>query len=248
MKRLCNKHYKFEQHMMKEIIDVQEKMIMYEKLDVYDENRNKKGKIIERKEGEILSSDEYILAIQCWIINSNNEILLTKRKATKKNGNMWEPTGGLVQSGENSMDGAKRELKEEIGISVDDNDLILLKTNTEKGNVNVFRNIYVINKDIQINDLEFIDGEVSDAKYVTFEEFKNMVDKGEAFKWLEQFYENQKTIFELQQQNKQDLDNNQFLQKIQKYSRQKSENIVKFKINKRQITMQTMSPNKKYLL
>ena len=57
---------------------------MYEKLDVYDENRNKKGKIIERKEGEILSSDEYILAIQCWIINSNNEILLTKRKATKK--------------------------------------------------------------------------------------------------------------------------------------------------------------------
>ena len=33
---------------------------MYEKLDVYDENRNKKGKIIERKEGEILSYDEYI--------------------------------------------------------------------------------------------------------------------------------------------------------------------------------------------
>lgn len=149
---------------------------MYEKLDVYDENRNKTGRIIERKEGEILSSDEYILAIQCWIINSNNEILLTKRKTTKKDGNMWEPTGGLVQSGENSMDGAKRELKEEIGISVDDNDLILLKTNTEKGNVNVFRDVYVINKDIQINHLEFIDSEVSDAKYVTFEEFKNMID------------------------------------------------------------------------
>lgn len=46
-------------------------MIIYEKLDVYDENRNKTGRIIERKEGEILSSDEYILAIQCWIINSN---------------------------------------------------------------------------------------------------------------------------------------------------------------------------------
>ena len=152
---------------------------MYEKLDIYDDNRNKTGRIIERKEGEILSSDEYILAIQCWIINSNNEILLTKRKATKKDGNMWEPTGGLVQSGENSMDGAKRELKEEIGISVDDNDLILLKTNTEKGNVNVFRDVYVINKDIQINHLEFIDSEVSDAKYVTFEEFKNMIDIGE---------------------------------------------------------------------
>jgi|GEM_PF-6813223 hypothetical protein len=29
-------------------------MIMYEKLDVYDENRNKTGRIIERKEEEIL--------------------------------------------------------------------------------------------------------------------------------------------------------------------------------------------------
>ena len=54
--------------------------------------------------------------------------------------------------------------------------------------------------------------------------------------------ENQKTIFELQRQNKQDLDNNQFLQKIQKYSRQKINVIVKFKTYKRQITMQTMSP------
>ena len=41
---------------------------------------------------------------------------------------------------------------------------------------------------LQINDLKFIDGEVSDAKYVTFEEFKSMIDNGEAFKWLEWFY------------------------------------------------------------
>ena len=54
--------------------------------------------------------------------------------------------------------------------------------------------------------------------------------------------ENQKTIFELQQQNKQELDNNQFLQKLRKYSRQKMNNIVKFKTYERQITMQTMSP------
>ena len=43
--------------------------------------------------------------------------------------------------------------------------------------------------------------------------------------------ENQKTIFELQRQNKKELDNDQFLQKIYKYPRQKNENIVKFKIN-----------------
>lgn len=62
--------------------------------------------------------------------------------------------------------------------------------------------------------------------------------------------ENQKTIFELQQQNKQDLDNNQFLQKIQNYSRQKMNNIVKFKIYKKTNNdvdnVAILSPNKKY--
>ena len=49
--------------------------------------------------------------------------------------------------------------------------------------------------------------------------------------------ENQKTIFELQRQNKKELDNDYFLQKIKKYSRQKTNSIVKFKINKRPITI-----------
>lgn len=71
---------------------------------------------------------------------------------------MWEPTGGLVQSGENSMDGAKRELKEEIGISVDDNDLILLKTNTEKGNHDVFECIKLINPKNSVEEINEIIG------------------------------------------------------------------------------------------
>ena len=61
----------------------------------------------------------------------------TKRKADKEYGNMWEPTGGLVQSGETSIEGIIRELKEEIGIIANVNDLKLYKTNVEKGNVNV---------------------------------------------------------------------------------------------------------------
>lgn len=161
---------------------------MYEKLDIYDINRNKTGKIIERKEGVTTLFNEYILGVQCWIINSNNEILLTKRKADKKDGNMWEPTGGLAQSGEKSLDAVKRELKEEIGITVNDDDLKLLKTNIDIGNVNVIRDIYIINKDISINDIKFIDKEVSEAQYVTFEEFKTMIDNGEVFKWLEWFF------------------------------------------------------------
>ena len=121
-------------------------------------------------------------------IIENDSILLVKKARGAYLGKLDLP-GGSIEHGEKPEETLKRELKEEIGISVDDNDLILLKTNTEKENVNVFRDVYVINKDIQINHLEFIDSEVSDAKYVTIEEFKNMIDKGEAFKWLEWFYE-----------------------------------------------------------
>ena len=83
----------------------------YEKLDIYNENRIKTGKIIERKENTEINENEFILAVQCWIINSQNKILLTKRKQDKACGGMWEPTSGLVQSGENSIQGIKRELK-----------------------------------------------------------------------------------------------------------------------------------------
>ena len=99
---------------------------------------------------------------------------------------MREPTSGLVQSGENSIQGIKRELKDEIGVTIDDNDLKLLKTVKES---NVFRDIYIINKEVLIETIKFNDGEVVDAKYVTIEELKQMIDSGEAFEWLRWFIE-----------------------------------------------------------
>ena len=99
---------------------------------------------------------------------------------------MWEPTSGLVQLGENSIQGIKRELKEEIGVTIDDNDLNLLKTVKES---NAFRDIYIINKEVPIETIKFNDGEVVDAKYVTIEELKQMIDSGKAFEWLRWFIE-----------------------------------------------------------
>ena len=165
---------------------------MYEKLDIYDENRIKTGKIIERKEDIPLEKNELVLAVQCWIINNKNEILLTQRKIEKKYGGMWEPTSGLVISGENSMQGIKRELKEEIGVEIEDKDLKLLKTVIGERTI---RDIYIINKNIDIGDIRFNDGEVINAKYVTAEELKKMIDDGEAFEWLRWFLNDYEKIY-----------------------------------------------------
>ena len=99
---------------------------MSEKLDIYNYKRIKTGKIIERQENVILDKCDYILAIQCWIINAKGEILLTRRKLGKVHGGMWEPTGGLVQSGENSIQATQRELNEEIGINIFREDMKIL--------------------------------------------------------------------------------------------------------------------------
>lgn len=44
---------------------------------------------------------------------------------------MWEPTSGLIISRENSVQGIKRELLEEIGIDISEKELKLYKEITE---------------------------------------------------------------------------------------------------------------------
>lgn len=159
-----------------------------EVLDIYDQNRNKTGRTIERKEGNTLRKGEYIIWVQCWIINSEGKILLTQRKHDKRHGGMWEPTVGCVKSGETSIEGIQREIKEEIGLDISKSDLKLFKTDEEeRKDVNGFRDIYVVNKDIPLEDISFNDGEVINCKYVTINQLKEMIENGETFRWFNSF-------------------------------------------------------------
>ena len=161
-----------------------------EKLDVYNRYKEKTGKIIERKSGVTLFKGEYIISVQCWIVNLQGKILLTQRSLNKSHGGMWEPTGGLVQSGESSKEGIKRELREEIGLDIDDENIKLIKEIVEEDDdLNFFRDIYLIKKDIKLNDLSFKDNQVMNAKYVSLEEFSNMINNNESFDWLDYFKE-----------------------------------------------------------
>lgn len=159
-----------------------------EKIDVYNCNREKTGKIFTRYVDEHIEKDEYLISVTCWIVNKYGEILLTQRRLDKSHGGMWEPTTGTVISGENSLEGIQRELSEEIGLKVDKSELKLVKTIVDKKpNLNFFRDIYILRKDISLSELKFLDGEVIDAEYVTMEEFKNMINNGEVKKKLEYF-------------------------------------------------------------
>lgn len=161
-----------------------------ELVDVYDKNRKTTGRIINRKNIDALTDDEYIITVHCFIINLSNQILLTQRSLKKNRGGKWEETHGGLRAGEKSIDGIKRELHEEIGIDVQTNELKLIKILKRK---NKFRDIYIIRKDIPLYSIKYNDGEVMDCKYVTLNEFKAMIENNECtFQKFEEtiFYNN----------------------------------------------------------
>lgn len=166
-----------------------------EKLDVYNENKEKTGKVIFREKGASLNKNEFIISITVWIVNKTGKILMTQRKLDKVKGGMWEPTTGLVTSGETSKEGALRELNEEIGIQLEKKEIDLIKEIVEEGTeLNFFRDIYLVNKEISIDNIKFNDGEVINAKYVTLDEFNTMLKNGETHKWLDYFNELYETL------------------------------------------------------
>lgn len=99
--------------------------------DIYD----KDGHFTGRKKGkyEKWEEDEYHLATEGWIINSNKQILVQQRsnKCQLLPG-MWALTTGRIISGESTREGCVREFREELGIHINKEECKLVKFIYEK--------------------------------------------------------------------------------------------------------------------
>ena len=153
-----------------------------EVVDIYDENKCKTGRTLIRHK-EFLKPGEYIVACQAIILNSKREILISKRSEFKEKFLfMWECNGGAVLAGETSLDGVVREIKEELGIILDKEDGIYIKT---AQNNYRFKDIYLFVKDIEIEDIKFTDKEAIEAKWIDIDEFIKMLENGKFVPTLE---------------------------------------------------------------
>lgn len=143
-----------------------------EMMDVYNEEFEKTGKVVGRAHKN-LSPGERFLMVDIFLYNDKNEFLIQKRASIKKwMPNIWDITGGAVSSGETSFQAAFRETKEELGIDIKENDIKLLAhLKTPRSYVD----IYIAKIDFTIEDLVLKIDEVSEAKFVTKEELKNML-------------------------------------------------------------------------
>ena len=85
--------------------------------DIYNADRERTGKVIERKGTNGLSAGEYCLIVHVCIFNSKGEMLIQQRQAFKHYfANFWDITvGGAVMAGETSAQAGERETFEELG-------------------------------------------------------------------------------------------------------------------------------------
>ena len=146
---------------------------MAELWDIYDKNKKKIGKTAERDVYQF-KKGEYHIVVTGIIINSKNEILITKRAEHKKFGLMWECNGGSILAGETSLEGIIRELKEELGIEFSKKEAIFLKEIRRDKIPPDFKDLWLFRRDIDKREITFPDGESIDAKWVTIDEFIKM--------------------------------------------------------------------------
>lgn len=151
---------------------------MAEFWDIYDGNKKKTGGTAERGVYEF-KDGEYHLVVQAIILNTKNEILISKRAPFKKFGGMWECNGGSALKGETSLEGILREVKEELGIRFSKTEAIFLKEVKREMVPANFKDLWLFKRDINDEEITFPDGEATDFKWVSIDEFMEMFNNQE---------------------------------------------------------------------
>lgn len=168
---------------------------MEELIDVLDENGNKTGEILTRK--QIHEQGLWHKIVVIAVIDKKGNILMQQRSKNRvKNPLKWDVSAaGHVSSGQTSIEAAIRETSEEIGIDVKEEELKYAITYKE--NVKVEENYmdkqiydcYIIEKErIDISSIKIQESEVEQVKLCNLKEFneilesKNIMNRPEFYK------------------------------------------------------------------
>ncbi len=145
--------------------------------DAYDENKNFLGYKIEREKFYSYKT-EYHIIVHIWIKNSKNEFLIQQRSANKTNPLKWAWTGGSVLAGETSLDGAIREVREELGLNLDKEKMTLF-TSFKRSVYRDFVYVYLYECDVDVSNLVLQKEEVNAAAWFTKQKIHQMISSGE---------------------------------------------------------------------
>lgn len=149
-----------------------------ERFDIYDVNGQKTGRTAPR--GASLAQGELHLGVAVILTNGKGEIFCTHRSTEKQLfPGWWENTNGGVLAGEDSLSAAVRELREETGLVLSQEELTFLY---RYQNGEDFRDIYIAHADFPVESIVLQPGETDGAQWIPFEEWeKKAMDRHEHY-------------------------------------------------------------------
>lgn len=169
-----------------------------ELVDIYNDKHEKLNYTKVKKK---LTEEEFRLSCLVWIINDKDELLIQKRASTsKKYPNYWETVSGEVEKDEDAITGIIRELREELGITANKDNLRFIGSYAR---INDFIEVFLLKSNIDIKDLKLQEEEAQDAKWVSIKEFEDIIENGNGidtgyfiFKEYYEKYYNRYVVFE----------------------------------------------------
>ena len=143
-----------------------------EKRSLYDKNSNLTDKFYYK--GDKIPQNYYPMVVMVAIQNNNGEFLMQKRVESK--GGDWGITGGHPKFGETPLQGMITEIKEELGLTVNENDLV--EFNSGCDGVDCYK-MYYTKLNIDLSDIIIQEEELTEVKWFTLEKLKEMVETKE---------------------------------------------------------------------
>ena len=136
-----------------------------------------------------LKKDEYHFSVEIWPVRAKEEILVQKRsRFCKVLPGLWGLTTGRVQAGETTVQGAVRELREELGLYTSPESLIFLKRIVRRDASQLIWDVFSMKTEARISDLFLQREEVEEVRWLPPKELVLMAKEGRLYRYPE-FYE-----------------------------------------------------------
>ena len=154
---------------------------MAELWDIVDAHGRKTGRFHER--GKPMNPGDYHPSVSVWIRNSRGEFLISRRAPApgRHAVGMWETTGGAVIAGEDMLEAALREVREELGITLNPEDGEVYKSYTyphTNGDGAAYITVWVFRRDAALEDVVLQPQETSGAMWADRERIRRMMREG----------------------------------------------------------------------
>jgi 8-oxo-dGTP pyrophosphatase MutT (NUDIX family) len=150
-----------------------------ETCDVVDRFGNRTGRIVTR--GSELGPGEYYLVVHAWIRDQNHSHLIQRRAPhLVSDPGIWATTVGYALAGEESIAGAIREVREELGIRLSPVQLRRLDRHTMNDRLEDIWLAEVLRD--QIGN-PVLGSEVAEWKWVSRADLETMANQGHFFRY-----------------------------------------------------------------